>query len=486
MSSLRNETRDALLRSLHLDTGQAEEANPRSIFPVPEHIRALEPEVALIVGDRGAGKTHLKRALVDDDVRGALLKVAPGVKGPTRKAAWLDGWPLKTLGPAPAGWVAAQGRPEDARDLWMALLLRSAVQAKHLPPEGFSPIVDPPGADANAVLAGYRGLAVQVAVALDSLENRLADTDAWLFVAYDELDTLASDWNVLRFAISGLVSFWATYARRWWRLRPKIFLRSDFFKHHREVAGADVAKLGANRVDLVWSDKNLYGALVKHIMNKVEPGTNDPAQIADFLDKAIKCDTDSVLGRIPRLRTAEDAKPFVERLVDRYMGANSNKGLAFRWLLDHLRDGNKHALPRSLMRLIEHAAQEELAQPKAKGAHLLDHRSVRRALDKVSEEHVSQAQTHELQWLEGLATRLSTSREVPWSRRDLLNLLKRDFAGSWSKDQLIRPPGNDAEELLQSLFELGVVRARPKDEVDVPDLYLHGLGLKRRGGVARR
>ncbi len=33
------------------------------------------------------------------------------------------------------------------------------------------------------------------------------------------------------------------------------------------------------------------------------------------------------------------------------------------------------------------------------------------------------------------------------------------------------------------LLELGVCRTRPDDRIDVPDLFLHGLGTKRRGGV---
>lgn len=33
------------------------------------------------------------------------------------------------------------------------------------------------------------------------------------------------------------------------------------------------------------------------------------------------------------------------------------------------------------------------------------------------------------------------------------------------------------------LLELGVCRTHPDDRIDVPDLFLHGLGIKRRGGV---
>ncbi len=488
MANLTNEKREELLRTLRFDSGLAEQTNPASIFPVPEHIRALEPEVALIIGDRGAGKTQLKRALVENEVREALLRFAPGVKGPAGRATWLDGWPLGTAGPDGVGWRSvATGPATDGRDLWMALLVRAAANGGLLDAASLSPVIAPPGANAAEILAGYRQVATEVTSSLDALDARLAREEKWVFVAYDELDVLApQDWDGMRFALRGLVSFWASYARRWRRLRPKVFLRSDFYKHHRDVAGADVAKLGANRVELVWSDKSLYGALIKHIMNKRAADDADKsATLVTHLQKTIECTIDPVLGAIPRLGSANDAKPFVERLVDRYMGANSQKGLAFRWILDHLRDGNDRALPRSLMRLIEFAAQEELERGKAKGAHLLHHTSVRRALDKVSEEHVSQAMTHELRWLRGLKERLRPDREVPWTRRELIKLLGKNFAGEWS-DEGHRPPGNDSDELLTSLLELGVVRARSKDDFDVPDLYLHGLELLRRGGVARK
>jgi hypothetical protein len=278
------------------------------------------------------------------------------------------------------------------------------------------------------------------------------------------------------------VSYWAAYARRWTRLRPKIFLRSDFYKHHRDIAGADVAKLSGNRVELQWSDKNLYGALIKHVLNR--PDSHSEKALRAYFGKVVKTVSDPVLGLIPVLAEAADAKPFVERLVAQYMGANKGKGLAFRWILDHLRDGNGHALPRSLVWLTELAAEIERDHPRAGGAHLLHHVSIRNALDKVSEEYVTQAKTNEFQWLDGLASRLQKDREVPWSRRELLKLLAREFEGKWSSSGA-RPPGIDQDEFLESLVELGIVRARPDDMFDVPDLYLQGLDLRRKGGVAK-
>src|SRR5262249_52658287 len=154
--------------------------------------------------------------------------------------------------------------------------------------------------------------------ALDALDDTLHRTDRWLFVSYDELDTvLVNDWDALGKVVRGLVSLWAAYAKRWRRLRPKVFLRSDFYKHHREIAGADVAKLAANRVELQWSERNLYGALIKHVLNK--PGRGET--LRTFFKSAVASDVDETLGHVPRLARADDAKPFVHRLVSEYMGA---------------------------------------------------------------------------------------------------------------------------------------------------------------------
>jgi len=333
-------------------------------------------------------------------------------------------------------------------------------------------------------LRAHRDAGVTATATLDALDARLEREGCWLFVAYDELDTIVlDDWETMGMAIRGLVSFWAAYARRWKRLRPKIFLRSDFYKHHRDVAGADVAKLAGNRVELQWSDKNLYGALLKHILNLQDATGEYPLQ--SYFTKAVRTDHDPVLGEIPILTKASDAKSFVERLVSEYMGANKGKGLSFRWILDHLRDGNGHAVPRSLIWLIEQSAEIERDQPRASGAHLLHHVSIRNALDRVSIEYVTQAKTHELRWLEGLAERLQKDREVPWKRREIMRLLTTDFDKAWSASEA-RPPGSSSEELLDNLVELGVLRARANDLYDVPDLYLQGLDLRRRGGVAKK
>ena len=49
----------------------------------------------------------------------------------------------------------------------------------------------------------------------------------------------------------------------------------------------------------------------------------------------------------------------------------------------------------------------------------------------------------------------------------------------------VRPPAEQPAEFVDYLIDLGVFRRRSNDRIDVPDLYLSGLNLRRKGGVSR-
>jgi hypothetical protein len=486
MAGLTNERRSSLVASLKLDAGQAEIPVGQlghDFFPVAEHLRALESEVALIVGDRGAGKTKLRQVLADPKLRASLAARATNLRLPDGEVTWSDGWPLGREGPDPMGFrkfgLAHQDSRDDAAAIWIAYLLRLvAPKLTQAQRTSLGPLVSNADQDPERVLQSFRACSETIG-SLDSLDRQLEASNQWLFVAYDELDTLVfEDWTALGVLVRGLVSFWAAYSRRWRRIRPKIFLRSDFYKHHRDIAGADVAKIASNSVQLNWSDRNLYGALIKHILNKTP-------DLKQYFAASTVFDSDGVLGEIPRLARADEARPFVDRLAGPYMGENRKKGLTLKWMLDHLRDGGGHTNPRLLVWLVEFAAVIEASIPRASGNHLLHHVSVRNALDKVSMQYVEQAQTNEFAWLKGLAKRLQKDRAVPWSRKEIERLISDDFEGSWSSTGA-RPPGADAREVVENLIDLGILRSRSDAYLDVPDVYLEGLRLKRKGGVAKK
>ncbi len=490
MASMTKETRLDLVRSLRLDAGQAEigsELAGQTFHVVPEHVRALDPSVVLIIGDRGAGKTKLREAATNPQLREAILKEAPGVRLGSGVATWTTGHPLNALGPDAEGWERFASQHGDEvtalHDLWFTYLVR--VLSDELDQDArtsLAAMLEAPGGSPEQCFSEFKKVREPALLALDRLDKRLQEQGRWVFVAYDELDTLFfSNWTAMGAVVRGLVSFWAGYARRWKCLRAKLFLRTDFYRHHSDVVGADIAKLAANRVELAWSDKHLHAALLKHVANR-------SSELLHYCKLAgVHFVEVPTLGAVPKITKAEEARPFVERLIDKYMGAGDKKGQAFNWILDHIRDGNRKASPRSLVLLVEKAAELEAGAPRALGVHLLSPMALRNALDKVSTWHVDQAKRSEFPWLAGLETRLEADREVPWERSELEKLLKNGWADNWSKDSVrVRPPADNAHELVDALVELGVVRARGGDKFDVPDLFLQGLNLRRKGGVRRR
>ena len=162
------------------------------------------------------------------------------------------------------------------------------------------------------------------------------------------------------------------------------------------------------------------------------------------------------------------------------MGGNQKKGLVYRWLRDHVRDGLGRGYPRPFVRLMEEGARLELQNfGTLRSPRLLEPASLRRALDRVSDGHVSDSKD-EWPWLEAIKARLRSDPLVPYAEKEAIKLLE---GLSGAKDGT--PPPFEGRELLDYLLELGIFRRRPDGRIDAPDLFLSGLGLKRKGGVRR-
>src|ERR1017187_9152960 len=204
---------------------------------------------------------------------------------------------------------------------------------------------------------------------------------------------------------------WYSSSTRWSRFGPTTPGAGDGSGRRSSCAPTCFAAT-PNRAEITWRDRNLYAMLVKRLAN------TSPALREYCRESRIKFEDDADLGLIPMIKKSTDARPLIERLAGQYMGADLKKGRTFAWLLSHIRDGNGHAMPRALVWLIEQAAIQERDRPQATYNRLLDPRSLRRALDDVSKDHVLQVNTHELPWLPGVKQRLD-SAGVPMPRREI-------------------------------------------------------------------
>lgn len=488
MSNQWNENRRTLLQALQNigSAGRAEGAPIDRIgpgyYPVAEHLRLLDPDVVLVVGPRGSGKTEIARVLTDAALFDAVKPYAPAVRLPDGHSQWLRVYPAGSKGFEGVGlrtfMNAAGDSTETLRELWFAYLVRALFdQLDEQGRSNVAPLLVPAAADVEAIHLAFRELGTKAVVALDRLDEQLERQGRYLFTTYDELDTLGNgDWKLVEAGVRGLVALWSAYARRWRRIRAKLFLRTDLYERHAKAGGADLAKLAAGRVELTWSDRDLYGQLLKRMANV------DKALAAYVREvKGVSWTEDLSLGLIPKLRTWQDARPVVERMVGVYMGANQKKGLVYRWLLDHVRDGLGRGYPRPFVRLMEEAARLELLNSGAlRSPRLLEPASLRRALDRVSGDYVAQS-LDEWPWLEAIKGKLRVDPLVPYAEKSAIKLLE-----GLSVTEGVTPPPFQGRELLDYLLELGIFRRRPVDgRLDAPDLYLAGLGLRRKGGVKK-
>ncbi len=493
------EDRQGLLDVLVLDHGHAGDSafSERSFYPVREHLRALEPEVIFVVGARGVGKSMLVRAIRSSPTNSAALLERAKVDVPAGGVAWLGGHPYAKLGPTHRAWesflLQTGGQRDRAQLLWLAMLVRT-LRDELTEPEraALAPVLEAQGADAEALYSATCSIVGKVELALDALDERLVARDRFLFVTYDELDTLYYErWGEMLRCLAGLTSLWAGYFRRWNRLRPKFFVRTDLFAEQATRMSSDAAKMAARRVELSWSSRHLYGALFKQI-------TARHPQLHAYFARTLRFRESMAFGDIPVFDDDDDVVPAVSRLCGKWMGANEQKGLTHRWLIRAISDGHGDASPRNLIRLVEIAAAKERIAPRPvnRAKQLLHHVTLRNALEEVSKDHVTQAMQHEHPWLSGVRKRLEPvgTREVPWDdRRALERALGRDWDSPWSDaggqvgddEQAVRPPASDAPELVDRLLRLGILRERRGNAIDVPDLYLDGLHLRRKGGVAR-
>jgi hypothetical protein len=307
---------------------------------------------------------------------------------------------------------------------------------------------------------------------LDKLDEKLIETDDWLFITYDELDRLVPSYNSLADPIRELLAFWLDRWRRWKRIRPKIFLRTDLFRDDF-LSFPDASKLKAHQVTLEWKHSWLYRLLVKRLANS---GLEMTEYLQNIPNLIIKNETD--LG----WTVSSDEKLFeelIEIMIGKYMGANAKKGITYRWIPNHLQDAGGRIAPRSFLKLFVLAAERKIKQSEIfdESISLMQPSDLQGALMDTSEDRIRELQ-EEYPWLESLQNSL-LGLEAPIPINIFLNVLK---SSKLIGQQL---PSTNPEEILQYLLQLGVIERRSDGRINMPEIYLHGFGVKRKGGVKR-
>jgi hypothetical protein len=465
-----------------------EEKFLKNFLPIPDYRQVLEPSTLLILGGRGVGKTELFRLLAISSGRESLvaslnIRSLPDLD----KTTWISGFGrTRKVGkrfPTPESIETEMGNASDIewRGFWIGLILGSLFQQEDFKPQGF--LVERIGMETVKILRDdlsrlsvWKSIVIQnlekLNSVLDELDQQLIETDNWLFIAYDELDRLTASYAALARPIRALLALWLDRSRRWDRIKPKIFLRTDLFREDF-LNFPDASKLQGNQIKLEWKHSWLYRLLIKRLANS---GTEMIEYLKDT--PGLIVENESSLG----WTVAENEKlfeEFIERMIGKYMGATPKKGITYRWIPNHLQDAGGRIAPRSFLTLFALAAQSRTANfppSSEQNAALLQPSDLQGALMNTSEYRIRELQEEYL-WLESLKTGL-TGLTAPIPREVFLERV-RDT--SWSHEK--QPPVTTPEGILQYLLQIGVVENRSDGRINMPEIYLHGFKVKRKGGV---
>ena len=470
--------RKALLQHFAELRSDTESSPPavKTFLPVAAHARALQREVVVVLGVKGAGKSALFRFATESpkDVTAMYGAEVP-------HATWLDGYSEKIPHPQAVALMdlvaADEGNDELLRSFWLVYLVNRLAENRQvaaLVPAELQALWGNPDASPVAWAQGAASKSWQLTSALDRIEGFLAERKSLTFVAYDALDKLGDLQLAMRARfVRSLLALWLSLSNRYHWLRPKIFLRHDLFEAAQR-SFPDATKLVARSQSLDWSVDDLFTLVARHLANNAGPAVQ---QARVWLKGVVRCELDAKgdLGFMPGRFDEDLRRHFGAALAGEVMGSGVKKGYTYRWIAARLQDADRRIVPRSLLRLLSFAAAAALGNVLAKGDALmrptdLSGALARTSLDRGAELAEEVPLVSRLQRLEGL-TLLLPRREVE------VRLAKR--AGP--TDTFVE----DGAAAIEELQRLGVLAIRPDGRVDVPDIYRYGYKIKRKGGVRK-
>lgn len=310
------------------------------------------------------------------------------------------------------------------------------------------------------------------------VDNALYENGEWIFFTYDSLDKICTKYDDFFPYIRTLLQFWYLHVNRLRRIKSKIFLRSDLLES-RLLNFADSSKLKQHKFMLEWNCKSLNQLLVKRIANSGAAGLAYVKNIEGLVKKSEA----EKLGWIP---TEDESllESFIEMLIGKYMGSAPKSGKSYPWVTNHIQDVNGVTSPRPFLKCFVIAGQKMLDQgtefEKLSERKILAPQYLQAAIMEVSADRVKELQEEYL-WLEE-AKFAFRGLTMLMDKQDFINKISMDLWSTAKKDML---PGKTSEEIFTALQNLGIVYTATDGRVNVPEIYLHGFGMKRSGGVKR-
>lgn len=453
-----------------------------TLFTPDRHRRALEPDVTVVKGARGIGKTFWFKALRDETLR--VLTADEYEIPQLRKADSLVGYGEELRPdayPGPATLAMMVGNGVDPRTIWTAVLLH-ALDVPQVQEQGTW----------QARVEWVRTHPEEYEQALFNADQQADQEGRTRLLLFDALDRLHPSRSQANHLIEGVLRLALELRTRTGNLRAKVFIRPDMFDSTL-LQFPDASKLTSNAADLTWSETNLYGLFFHQL------GNASMAIASDFRLSTGEWRTTASERYLPPadlIGDPESQKQVFIRIAGEWMGKNHRKGHTYTWLPNHLMDGNYQVSPRSFGQALIRA--NEFTKDQAAGhQYALHWDGIRQGVQAASTTRVTEI-VEDLPWVKQVMTPLAglqvpTDQEVVverWRANNLSETLtgQASSAVSESDERDVRTgprSPDDYNALVKELTEIGVMSRRTTGKLDLPDVYRIAFDLGRKGGVPR-
>ncbi len=469
------------LEALPAETSFGDAPPLGNVYFPQSHLKALHPDVAVITGMRGAGKTFWWAALQKHAVRELIGKryERSGIRHNTELRTGFG--PLPAIDEYPTKDVlhALLEDGIDARMIWRTVLAWQLAREIH--------ILRQQG-DWRARVSYVRHHPEEIDRIFAERDAKLADEGRHCIVICDALDRSADDWRTMYRIIRGLLQT-ALDMRTYRRLRVKMFLRTDQFNPAAIGDFPDASKLLSSAVKLSWPRKELYGLLWQLLCNAPRQSERMRELIGGGQSELLTADDDGT-WQVPPALVFDEAhqREAFHAIAGEWMGRDRRRGFPYTWIPNHLGDAEGNVSPRSFIAALR-AAAEDSGQQYPRHECALHYESIKRGVQQASRIRVAELR-EDYPWVDRLLQDLQGATvpcpfediEWRWKQNKTLTRLDEDI----EQQEVKLPPrrfAEGAEGVRADLESLNVFQRLHDARVNIPDVFRVGYGLGRRGGV---
>jgi len=417
--------------------------------------RALQLNTPLILGRKGTGKTAIFRRLLEDTKVNSIVVLSPSPLKGNRP------WVINSEGFSSINKIL-ENNDKNWRDFWLLQICLACWSSWHgEPPKPDTALLEVLGNHPTSELEVVRWLENLLPISQIGLLSRdwLTRFDraaqSPLFLLIDGLDTgfgnTEQDRDRRTEAIEGLLSLVTDLGESLQYLKFKVLLREDIW---RKLKFDNQSHFYGRSVTLVWKDKaTFFKVLVKQALKS-----------QSFKQVVESADQGRILNGYDHLSELQVFAIWNLLVGERMRGGKS--AFTRNWVWKRIADGSDNHSPRALLQLFAEAKNWEQREQKQNPYEktIIRPRALSSSLEKVSKQALDALINEEFRELEELVDRLKEIGYSPFKATEV--------TGFDDQLSLAREVG------LLSIYE------GSENEVErykVPDLYLSGIGMTRKG-----